>query len=310
MHIIRKSAAGAHMAKIILDAGHGGEEPGAIFEGRQEKDDNLRLALAVGQRLEENGIDVVYTRVEDVYDTPFEKTQIANREGGDFLISFHRNSSPQADQYSGVETLVYDRSGQKVELAENINEALEQTGFRNLGIQERPGLVILRRSQMPAVLVETGFINTEADNRLFDENFDEIAQAIADAVLMTVDPEMDRRDVMRQEQQEVPMSYAEEWSDESRRDEAEHSYMEDSEEMQEASTSCCRCLYRVQTGAFRRQKYAEDMLHELLSKNYPSYILKEDGYFKVQTGAFRKLDNAVRMEQALRREGYPTFITT
>lgn len=298
------------MAKIILDAGHGGSEPGAIFEGRQEKDDNLRLALAVGQILEDNGVDVAYTRAEDVYDTPFEKAQIANREGGDFLISFHRNSSPQANQYSGVETLIYDRSGQKLELAENINEALEQTGFRNLGIQERPGLVILRRSQMPAVLIETGFINTETDNQLFDENFDEIAQAIADAVLRTVDPEESRRDIMRQEQKDLLMPYADEWMNESDSDEMGRSYMGDSEKMQEAPTSCCRCLYRVQTGAFRRQEYAEDMLHELLQKNYPSYILKEDGYFKVQTGAFRKLDNAVRMEQALRREGYPTFITT
>ena len=174
------------MAKVILDAGHGGPEPGAVFEGRQEKDDNLRLALAVGQILEDNGIDVVFTRVEDVYDTPFEKTQIANREGGDFLISFHRNSSPQADQYSGVETLVFNRSGEKVQLANNINAALEDVGFRNLGIQERPGLVILRRSRMPAVLVETGFINTEADNELFDQKFDQIAQAIADGILQTL----------------------------------------------------------------------------------------------------------------------------
>lgn len=275
------------MAKVILDAGHGGAEPGAIFEGRQEKDDNLRLALAVGQILEDNGIEVAYTRTEDVYDTPFEKAQIANREGGDFLISFHRNSSPQPNQYSGVETLVYDRSGKKLELAENINQSLEQTGYRNLGIQERPGLVILRRSQMPAVLVETGFINTEADNERFDNRFDEIAQAIADAVLQTVDQAEDSADTMRQMQEQKEM-----------------------QEQEEQPPSCCSHLYRVQTGAFRRQEYAEDMLHELLSKNFPSYILKEDDYFKVQTGAFRNLDNAVKMEQTLRRAGYQTFITT
>ena len=58
-----------------------------------------------------------------------------------------------------METLVYDKSGKKVELAENINEALSQVGFRNLGVKERPGLVVLRRSQMPAVLVEAGFLN-------------------------------------------------------------------------------------------------------------------------------------------------------
>ena len=62
--------------RVILDAGHGGVEPGAIFEGRMEKDDNLRLTLAVGDILERNGADVVYTRTTDVYDTPQEKANI------------------------------------------------------------------------------------------------------------------------------------------------------------------------------------------------------------------------------------------
>ena len=64
--------------KIVLDAGHGGEDSGAIAMGRQEKDDNLRLTLAVGEILKENGIDVVYTRTTGVYQTPFQKAQIAN----------------------------------------------------------------------------------------------------------------------------------------------------------------------------------------------------------------------------------------
>lgn len=174
------------MAKVAIDAGHGGADPGAVFEGRQEKDDNLRLALAVGKILENNGVDVFYTRTEDVYQTPFQKAQAANRSGADFLVSLHRNSSPMPNQYSGVESLVYDKSGQKLEMAENINAQLEDVGFRNLGVKERPGLVVLRRSQMPAMLVETGFINTEEDNRLFDEKFDQIAQGIADGILETI----------------------------------------------------------------------------------------------------------------------------
>ena len=50
------------MAKIAIDAGHGGSDPGAVFEGRQEKDDNLRLALAVGDILKQNGQEVFFTR--------------------------------------------------------------------------------------------------------------------------------------------------------------------------------------------------------------------------------------------------------
>ena len=51
--------------KVILDAGHGGDEPGAIYNGRKEKDDTLRLTLAVGRILEENGVSTLYTRTTD-----------------------------------------------------------------------------------------------------------------------------------------------------------------------------------------------------------------------------------------------------
>ena len=52
--------------KVIVDAGHGGADLGATYQGRQEKDDNLRLALAVGEILSQNGVDVEYTRTTDV----------------------------------------------------------------------------------------------------------------------------------------------------------------------------------------------------------------------------------------------------
>lgn len=74
--------------KIVLDAGHGGEDPGAVYKDRKEKDDNLKLTLAVGKILEENGVDVVYTRTTDIYQTPFEKAKAANEAGADFLFLF------------------------------------------------------------------------------------------------------------------------------------------------------------------------------------------------------------------------------
>ena len=174
---------------IMLDAGHGGQDPGAVYKGRQEKDDNLKLALAVGEILERNGIDVSYTRTTDIYQTPFEKAQLANPAGVDYFISFHRNSSPKDNQYQGVEVLVYDKSGIKYQMAENIVGALGELGFREIGVKERPGLVVLRRTKMPALLIETGFINSDEDNQLFDEKFQEIAQSIADAILGTLDEE-------------------------------------------------------------------------------------------------------------------------
>ena len=175
--------------KIVLDAGHGGEDPGAVYKDRKEKDDNLSLALAVGKILEDNGIDVVYTRTTDIYQTPFEKARFANEAGADYFISFHRNSSPEPGQYNGVEVLVYDKKGIKYQMAENIVGALGELGFKELGVKERPGLVVLRRTKMPALLIETGFINSDKDNQLFEEKFQDIAKSIADAILGTLDEE-------------------------------------------------------------------------------------------------------------------------
>lgn len=174
---------------IMVDAGHGGPDPGAAYMGRQEKEDNLKLALAVGKILENSGVDVLYTRTTDDYLTPFERARLANEAEVDYFISFHRNSSPEANQYQGVEVLVYDKSGIKYQMAQNIVGALGELGFREIGVQERPGLVVLRRTRMPALLVETGFINSSEDNRLYDEKFQEIARAIADAVLGTLNQE-------------------------------------------------------------------------------------------------------------------------
>ena len=95
---------------IMLDAGHGGVEPGAVYNGRQEKDDTLKLVLAIGDILQNNGIDVEYTRTTDVYETPFEKAMEANRAGVDFFVSIHRNSYPTDNQVSGVESLLIRRN--------------------------------------------------------------------------------------------------------------------------------------------------------------------------------------------------------
>lgn len=171
---------------IVLDAGHGGANPGAVYNGRQEKDDALNLTLAVGKILENAGVNVVYTRTTDVYESPAQKAAQGNAAGADYFVSIHRNSSVYPNQYSGVETLVYNRYGAAAEMAENINENLQQVGFTNLGLNERKNLIVLNQTQMPALLVEVGFINNDKDNALFDSRFNDIAQAIADGILETL----------------------------------------------------------------------------------------------------------------------------
>lgn len=254
------------MAKIAIDAGHGGADPGAVYQGRQEKDDNLKLALAVGERLQNSGLDVYYTRTEDIYQTPYQKAMAANESGADFLVSLHRNSSEYPNQYTGVETLIYDKNGEKAEIAEDINDELENIGFRNNGVKIRPGLVILRRSKMPAVLVESGFINSEEDNRLFDEEFDRIADAIADAILknfsLTGEEETEQEETYYRVQTGAYRN----------RENAVRQQEKLTEEGYPAFLLEREGYYLVQVGAFRKLENAVRMEAHLRENGYQTYI--------------------------------------
>ena len=249
---------------IMLDAGHGGErDPGAVYNGRQEKEDNLRLTLAVGEILQNNGIDVLYTRTTDVYQTPYEKAMEANNAGVDFFISIHRNSYPTDNEVSGVETLVYDLSGLKYQMAQDINDQLEAVGFVNLGVKARPNLVVLKRTKMPALLVEAGFINSDIDNQLFDDNFQDIAQAIASGVLDT----LDSAGVIKDNQYRVQVGayrnrrYAERLLNE-RLEEGYPAFIDDSGP-----------YLRVQVGGFDDMDDAVEMERQLKQAGYPTVIV-------------------------------------
>lgn len=328
--------------RIALDAGHGGSDPGAVYKGRQEKDDTLDLTLAVGDILKKNGIDVYYTRTTDEYETPFKKATDANNSGADLFVSIHRNSSENPNQYSGVETLVYSDTGLKAEVARNINNQLENAGFKNLGVDERKNLVVLKRTKMPAVLVEAGFINNDKDNYLFDEEFDSIAQAIADGILESIPSGRPGNTTSNKSNRTDNNNNS---NNNSNNNNSSNSQMNNSGRTASApidSTAMvnsippdnevfsvpvsssnimpqCPCdnndydteneaLYRVQVGAYRNKDNADRMLNSLLIDGFPAFIIYEDGYYKVQVGAYRILLNAIKMEQRLRRFRYSTYI--
>ena len=248
---------------IMLDAGHGGRDPGAVYNGRQEKDDTLDLVLAIGEILQNNGIDVEYTRTTDVYESPYQKAMEANEAGVDFFVSIHRNSFPRPNEVSGVESLVYNKEGIKYEMAQNINAQLETVGFVNLGVQARPNLVVLRRTRMPAVLVEVGFINSDVDNQLFDANFDDIAQAIADGIL----------DTLNGTEHEETTRYSVQTGAFRNRRYAENLLMELQEMDFPARIEMGNGFYRVQVGSFATLNEAAMMEQRLKRAGYPTVIV-------------------------------------
>lgn len=301
--------------KVAIDAGHGGSDPGAVYGGRREKDDVLRLANAVGKILEDNGVEVFYVRNGDEYETPFKKATDANNAGADYFISIHRNSSEYPNQYSGVQTLVFNDAGIKATMARNINAELEKIGYQDLGVDERPNLVVLKRTQMPAVLVEAGFINSEKDNKMFDDNFQAIAQGIADGVLTTLN--VNRTPTVSNTANELEIDtdtegikydpYSENIGVFPGNSGNMNNYPTDENEYNDGNLP--EKLYRVQVGAYRNKESADRLLNSLLIEGFPAFVIFDGDIYRVQVGAFRMLANAIKMEERLRRFRYNTYIT-
>lgn len=173
------------MAKVCLDAGHGGKDSGAVGFGRKEKNDVLRMVLRVGAILVENGIDVFYNRTTDVFENVNVKAQKANNANVDFFASFHRNAANGAAK--GYETLVYANTGKAKVCADKANQISQAAGFKQRGTKIRTDLAVLNGTKMEAALFEIGFIDNSEDNAIFDSKFEQLARGYAEAIAAAVE---------------------------------------------------------------------------------------------------------------------------
>lgn len=248
--------------KIIIDAGHGGTNPGATYEGRKESDDALRLALAVGEILAEDGFDIVYTRTDDITQSVGEKAAIANNSDADLFISIHRNAAARDNLYNGVQTLIYGPGGLREEVAGNIAEELETVGFQNLGLDIRPDLVVLNRTKMPAVLVEAGFIDSDKDNELFDTRFQETAEAIASGI----------EDAIDHRGQMAPKKYTVQAGAFRNKIYADNLLLRLKRQGYPAYIDFSNNLYRVRVGQYEQLDRAVDLEQRLKNRGYTTFL--------------------------------------
>ena len=174
------------MRTIVLDPGHGGHDSGAVNGARQEKTDNLNLALAVQRRLQQAEQRVVMTRSTDVFIPLAERSAISNRNNADIFVSIHRNAfdNPAAN---GYETFVRPNPRPlDTQYAQNVhNEIINVGGFTNRGVKQG-NFTVLTSTTAPAMLLEMGFITNARDNQLFDQNFDAYADAITRGILQSI----------------------------------------------------------------------------------------------------------------------------
>ena len=173
------------MVKICLDPGHGGTDPGALLGKRYEKDDVLRLALAVKPLLEAQGVGVVMTRTGDkAVPSISERCQMANTAGCAYYLSLHRDAAGPAAH--GISLWVHSRANDPtVRKAQYIlDELLSVVPTQDRGVQkgtpqnyENFGVNVY--TTMASALLELGFITNADDNDRFDRYFDQYAEAVA-----------------------------------------------------------------------------------------------------------------------------------
>lgn len=174
---------------IVVDAGHGGKDPGAVVGAFKEKDTNLGVVLELKKLLDQQkDIKVYYTRTTDVYPTLEERSVLANEVDADFFISLHCNSF--TSNFFGTETLYLpgpNTSGlNSFELAQIIQDVFtENTKLENYKIKDRTGLYVLNKTTMPAVILEMGYLSNENDRKyLGDVNYyDDMGRAVYLAIL-------------------------------------------------------------------------------------------------------------------------------
>jgi N-acetylmuramoyl-L-alanine amidase len=171
------------MATVVLDAGHGGYDAGAVNGDRYEKNDNLRMTLAVGELLRQKGINVIYTRTDDTYLSLAERAAVSNAANVDEFVSFHRNSATNPEANGFENYIAPNASAKSREWAQNVYNAVVESGvFPNSRGLKEANYYVLRNTKAPAMLLELGFISNAGDNERFDSDFNVLAQTIADAI--------------------------------------------------------------------------------------------------------------------------------
>ncbi|MFK4167253.1 N-acetylmuramoyl-L-alanine amidase [Paenibacillus lautus] len=166
--------------KQKIDAGHGGQDPGALgVTGTKEKDFALTLTLKVEERLKrDKKVKPLLTRSKDEFVELKERVRMANKNKVDSFISIHANSTGKTGSASGTETL-YTREESKP-LATIIHKHVAAaTGLPDRGVKQQ-NIHVTRETTMPAILLEIAFINHPDDEKkLFDPAFqDRVADAI------------------------------------------------------------------------------------------------------------------------------------
>lgn len=171
---------------IVLDAGHGGKDPGSISVNKlNEKDFTLATVLKITALLaNEPNIEVILTRSDDTYPTLQERAKLANNVKADLFISVHANSIPVGSKSNPSGTETYYSRNESIPFAQAVHKYLvAATGLQDRGVRQQ-SLHVTRETKMPAILLECGYLsNTKDEALLFSEDFqNQVATAVVSGI--------------------------------------------------------------------------------------------------------------------------------
>ena len=172
--------------KWYLDFGHGGKDPGAIgTNNTKESDTVLKIGMLVKKHLEAYSQTVTTTRENDTYHTLDYRASKANKNNCDYFISLHMNSASNKTA-KGCEVWIYDLNSKLYPLAKKLCSNLSTTlNTLNRGVKESKNFYVLRKTKMPALLIEIDFLsNQEVENLCSKEDYiKKVAHTVASTLL-------------------------------------------------------------------------------------------------------------------------------
>jgi N-acetylmuramoyl-L-alanine amidase len=169
---------------IVIDAGHGGKDPGATSSyGYEEKTVNLNVALQIAQILRDKGLRVIMTRNGDEFIELEERAAIANRNRADIFISIHADSCATSSKNGFTLYVERSSSSASTSLANAIDRRMAQTGISSNGVS-KADYRVLTHTGCPAVLIELGYLSNywEAKQLINKDIQKKLAYAITDGI--------------------------------------------------------------------------------------------------------------------------------
>lgn len=275
--------------KIVLDAGHGGKDPGAVGFGLNEKTVVLDIVKRCKSALEKgwSGHAVYLTRSSDKFIELSGRASFANSRNADVFVSFHNNAATASahgyEDYVWTQAIASSSGALQKDIRKCVLPVMKKYGIRDRGAK-RANYAVLRLTKMKAILLEILFISNKKENDLLKSaKFkQDVAESVAEGIAAHL--KLKRKSAPKPAPKPSPSPAPKPPSG--------------------------KAKYRVQAGAFKDKKNADNRVSALKKKGFEAVAVKEGSVYRVQAGAFADKKNADSRAAAIRKAGIEAVVVS